>query len=133
MAIFSVLPRAYCFCLLLIISRLNERSLWCWKKEKNEGKIESSAPLHNVSVIYSADVLKLSLSLRLFFYSNCPFSLAAALARGTADSILQSDLSVYYLNKSVEDGTDTLPRKCPIKTQLNVTWTVRSYFLMRQV
>ncbi|KAL7848504.1 hypothetical protein AOLI_G00232220 [Acnodon oligacanthus] len=42
--------------------------------------------------------------------SNCPFTLAAALARGTADSILQSDLSVYYLNKNVEDGTETIPQ-----------------------
>ncbi|KAI4880427.1 hypothetical protein NFI96_018411 [Prochilodus magdalenae] len=42
-------------------------------------------------------------------YSNCPFTLAAALARGTADSMLQSDLSVYHLNKNVEDGTETFP------------------------
>ncbi|XP_067255333.1 protein phosphatase 1E isoform X1 [Chanodichthys erythropterus] len=46
---------------------------------------------------------------------NCPFSLAAALARGTADSILQSDLSGYHLNKSVEDGTDTLPQIDSVK------------------
>ncbi|KAG9263195.1 protein phosphatase 1E [Astyanax mexicanus] len=41
---------------------------------------------------------------------NCPFTLAAALARGTADSILQSDLSVYHLNKNTEDGTETFPQ-----------------------
>ncbi|KAE8624934.1 hypothetical protein XENTR_v10006098 [Xenopus tropicalis] len=36
---------------------------------------------------------------------NCPSFLAAALARATADEILQSDLSVYYSPKHV-DGTE---------------------------
>ncbi|TRY99732.1 hypothetical protein DNTS_033603, partial [Danionella cerebrum] len=49
------------------------------------------------------------------FRSNCPFSLAAALARGTADSILQSDLSAYHLNKNVEDGKDTPPQIDSVK------------------
>ncbi|KAL0994458.1 hypothetical protein UPYG_G00122510 [Umbra pygmaea] len=41
---------------------------------------------------------------------NCPFSLAAALARATADSVLQSDLSIYHIQKTVEDGVDPLPQ-----------------------
>ncbi|CAB1316509.1 unnamed protein product [Coregonus sp. 'balchen'] len=40
---------------------------------------------------------------------NCPFSLAAALARATADSVLQSDLSIYHIQKTVEDGVDPFP------------------------
>lgn len=43
--------------------------------------------------------------------SNCPCSLAAALARATADSILQTDLSIHHLNKTVEDGADPIPRE----------------------
>uniref|UniRef100_A0A3P8U130 Protein phosphatase 1E n=1 Tax=Amphiprion percula TaxID=161767 RepID=A0A3P8U130_AMPPE len=39
-------------------------------------------------------------------HSNCPCSLAAALARATADSVLQTDLSIHHLNKTVEDGAD---------------------------
>ncbi|MCJ8742167.1 hypothetical protein PDJAM_G00078900 [Pangasius djambal] len=38
---------------------------------------------------------------------NCPFPLAAGLARGTADSILQTDLSSCQLTKTTEDGTET--------------------------
>ncbi|CAB1352442.1 unnamed protein product [Coregonus sp. 'balchen'] len=41
--------------------------------------------------------------------SNCPFSLAAALARATADSVLQSDLSIYHIQKTVEDGVEPFP------------------------
>ncbi|KAG9351868.1 hypothetical protein JZ751_023119 [Albula glossodonta] len=41
---------------------------------------------------------------------NCPFSLAAGLARATADTILQSDLSIYHVNKGTEETTDALPR-----------------------
>lgn len=43
--------------------------------------------------------------------SNCPCSLAAALARATADSILQTDLSIHHLNKAAEDGADPIPRE----------------------
>lgn len=43
--------------------------------------------------------------------SNCPCSLAAALARATADSILKTDLSIHHLNKTVEDGADPIPRE----------------------
>ncbi|KPP75302.1 hypothetical protein Z043_105458 [Scleropages formosus] len=50
-------------------------------------------------------------ALSLPTYSNCPFSLAAGLARATTDDILQSDLSTYHVNKGVEDGPDTLPRE----------------------
>ncbi|KAL4660550.1 protein phosphatase 1E [Arapaima gigas] len=46
---------------------------------------------------------------------NCPFSLAASLARATTDDILQSDLSVYHINKGVEDGPDTLPQLESVK------------------
>ncbi|KAJ8266544.1 hypothetical protein GJAV_G00131650, partial [Gymnothorax javanicus] len=46
---------------------------------------------------------------------NCPFSLAAGLARATADEILQSDLSLYHLNKSVEEGTDPFPQLESVK------------------
>lgn len=46
-------------------------------------------------------------------HSNCPCSLAAALARATADSLLQTDLSIHHLNKTEEDGADPLPRESP--------------------
>lgn len=49
----------------------------------------------------------------LSLHSNCPCSLAAALARATADSLLQSDLSIQNLNKAVEDGANPLPRESP--------------------
>uniref|UniRef100_H3CQD6 Protein phosphatase 1E n=1 Tax=Tetraodon nigroviridis TaxID=99883 RepID=H3CQD6_TETNG len=42
---------------------------------------------------------------------NCPCSLAAALARATADSVLQTDLSIHHLNKTAEDGADPVPLK----------------------
>ncbi|KAG7322716.1 hypothetical protein KOW79_014062 [Hemibagrus wyckioides] len=38
---------------------------------------------------------------------NCPFPLAAGLARGTADSVLQTDLSSCHITKTSEDGTET--------------------------
>ncbi|KAM9455432.1 protein phosphatase 1E [Clarias gariepinus] len=38
---------------------------------------------------------------------NCPFPLAAGLARGTADSVLQTDLSSCHVIKTTEDGTET--------------------------
>lgn len=58
------------------------------------------------------------------YYSNCPFSLAAALARATADSVLQSDLSIYHIQKTVEDGVDPFPRESPVSPRL--TCKIRS-------
>ncbi|XP_029028781.1 protein phosphatase 1E [Betta splendens] len=52
----------------------------------------------------------LDLCLQHLYKYNCPCSLAAALARATADSILQTDLSIHHLNKTVEDGADPLPQ-----------------------
>lgn len=52
----------------------------------------------------------LDLCLQHLYKYNCPCSLAAALARATADSLLQTDLSIHYLNKTVEDGADLLPQ-----------------------
>lgn len=43
--------------------------------------------------------------------SNCPSVLAAALARATADEVLQSDLSAHYLPKHA-DSPDGIIRKC---------------------
>ncbi|KAJ8342939.1 hypothetical protein SKAU_G00328670 [Synaphobranchus kaupii] len=54
-------------------------------------------------------------SLHLSDRLNCPFSLAAGLARATADDILQSDLSVYHLNKEVEEGTNPFPQLESVK------------------
>uniref|UniRef100_A0A8C2FZU6 Protein phosphatase, Mg2+/Mn2+ dependent, 1E n=1 Tax=Cyprinus carpio TaxID=7962 RepID=A0A8C2FZU6_CYPCA len=75
-------------------------------------------PMRPLTDLISEDEVEgecLDLCLQHLCKYNCPFSLAAALARGTADSILQSDLSVYHLNKSVEDGTDTLPQIDSVK------------------
>ncbi|XP_075445897.1 protein phosphatase 1E [Ascaphus truei] len=47
----------------------------------------------------------LDLCLQQLCKYNCPSFLAAALARATADEVLQSDLSVHYLPKHV-DGTE---------------------------
>ncbi|XP_062262862.1 protein phosphatase 1E [Platichthys flesus] len=51
----------------------------------------------------------LDLCLQHLYKYNCPCSLAAALARATADSLLQTDLSIHFLTKTVEDGADPLP------------------------
>uniref|UniRef100_A0A8C1VDF6 Protein phosphatase 1E n=1 Tax=Cyprinus carpio TaxID=7962 RepID=A0A8C1VDF6_CYPCA len=70
-------------------------------------------PMRPLTDLISEDEVEgecLDLCLQHLCKYNCPFSLAAALARATADSILQSDLSMYYLNKSVEDGIDTLDK-----------------------
>ncbi|XP_054857718.1 protein phosphatase 1E [Eublepharis macularius] len=47
----------------------------------------------------------LDLCLQQLYKYNCPSLLAAALARATADEVLQSDLSAYYLPKH-EDSPD---------------------------
>ncbi|XP_061557649.1 protein phosphatase 1E [Phycodurus eques] len=52
----------------------------------------------------------LDLCLQHLYKYNCPCSLAAALARATSDSILQSDLTIHHLIKSVEDGVGPLPQ-----------------------
>ncbi|XP_071403209.1 protein phosphatase 1E [Centroberyx affinis] len=57
----------------------------------------------------------LDLCLQHLYKYNCPCSLAAALARATADSILQTDLSIHHLNKTVEDGADPLPQLESVK------------------
>lgn len=75
-------------------------------------------PIRPLTDLISEDEVEgecLDLCLQHLCKYNCPFSLAAALARGTADSILQSDLSMYHLNKSVEDGTETLPQIDSVK------------------
>ncbi|XP_044226155.1 protein phosphatase 1E [Thunnus albacares] len=57
----------------------------------------------------------LDLCLQFLYKYNCPCSLAAALARATADSMLQTDLSIHHLNKTVEDGADPLPQMESVK------------------
>ncbi|KAF0038406.1 hypothetical protein F2P81_008890 [Scophthalmus maximus] len=57
----------------------------------------------------------LDLCLQHLYKYNCPCSLAAALARATADSLLQTDLSIHHLNKTVEDGADPLPQMESVK------------------
>ncbi|XP_075875956.1 protein phosphatase 1E [Nelusetta ayraudi] len=52
----------------------------------------------------------LDLCLQHLYKYNCPCSLAAALARATADNLLQTDLSVHYLNKTEEEGADPIPQ-----------------------
>ncbi|XP_037125515.1 protein phosphatase 1E-like [Syngnathus acus] len=52
----------------------------------------------------------LDLCLQHLYKYNCPCSLAAALARATSDSILQSDLTIHHLIKSMEDGVGPLPQ-----------------------
>ncbi|XP_018416403.1 PREDICTED: protein phosphatase 1E-like, partial [Nanorana parkeri] len=47
----------------------------------------------------------LDLCLQQLCKYNCPSFLAAGVARATADEILQTDLSVYYVPKHV-DGTE---------------------------
>ncbi|KAM8900267.1 protein phosphatase 1E isoform 1-T2 [Spinachia spinachia] len=57
----------------------------------------------------------LDLCLQHLYKYNCPCSLAAALARATADSLLQTDFSVYHLNTAVEEGVDPLPQMESVK------------------
>ncbi|XP_077448141.1 protein phosphatase 1E [Stigmatopora argus] len=52
----------------------------------------------------------LDLCLQHLYKYNCPCSLAAALARATSDSILQTDLTIHHLIKSREDGVGPLPQ-----------------------
>ncbi|KAG8451751.1 hypothetical protein GDO86_003807 [Hymenochirus boettgeri] len=69
---------------------------------------EDPIPLRSVSDHITPDEVEgecLDLCLQYLCKYNCPSFLAAALARATADEILQGDLSVYYIPKHV-DGTE---------------------------
>uniref|UniRef100_A0A672HKE8 Protein phosphatase 1E n=2 Tax=Salarias fasciatus TaxID=181472 RepID=A0A672HKE8_SALFA len=57
----------------------------------------------------------LDLCLQHLYKYNCPCSLAAALARATADSVHQADLSIHILIKAVEDGADPQPQMEAVK------------------
>ncbi|XP_035391202.1 protein phosphatase 1E [Electrophorus electricus] len=66
-------------------------------------------PMRPLSDFISEDEVEgecLDLCLQHLCKYNCPFSLAAGLSRGTADSVLQTDLSIYHLAKSTEEGTE---------------------------
>ncbi|XP_010869207.2 protein phosphatase 1E [Esox lucius] len=70
-------------------------------------------PMRPLSDLTSEDEVEgecLDMCLQHLCKYNCPFSLAAALARFTADSVLQSDLSIYHIQKTVEDGVDPFPQ-----------------------
>ncbi|XP_032413270.1 LOW QUALITY PROTEIN: protein phosphatase 1E-like [Xiphophorus hellerii] len=75
-------------------------------------------PMRPLSDLVTEDEVEgecLDLCLQHLYKYNCPCSLAAALARATADSLLQSDLSIQNLNKAVEDGADPLPQMESVK------------------
>ncbi|XP_017275368.1 protein phosphatase 1E [Kryptolebias marmoratus] len=70
-------------------------------------------PMRPLSDLVSEDEVEgecLDLCVQHLYKYNCPCSLAAALARATADSLLQTDLSIHHLIKAVEDGGDPLPQ-----------------------
>nr|XP_008120579.1 PREDICTED: protein phosphatase 1E [Anolis carolinensis] len=64
--------------------------------EQNLGKKLNTGKRHTPLL---SCIILLSYQLSSFFPSNCPSLLAAALARATADEVLQSDLSALYLPK----------------------------------
>uniref|UniRef100_A0A1A8I3Q5 Protein phosphatase 1E n=2 Tax=Nothobranchius TaxID=28779 RepID=A0A1A8I3Q5_NOTKU len=75
-------------------------------------------PTRPLSDLVSEDEVEgecLDLCLQHLYKYNCPCSLAAALARATADSLLQTDLSIHHLHKTVEDGADPLPQMESVK------------------
>nr|XP_023675233.1 protein phosphatase 1E [Paramormyrops kingsleyae] len=75
-------------------------------------------PLRPLTDLISEDEVEgecLDLCLQHLCKYNCPFTLAAALARATANDVLQSDLSVYHQNKAVEDNTESLPQLDSVK------------------
>ncbi|XP_068456747.1 protein phosphatase 1E [Clinocottus analis] len=75
-------------------------------------------PLRPLSDLLTDDEVEgecLDLCLQHLYKYNCPCSLAAALARATADSLLQTDLSIHHLNKPVEDGADPIPQMESVK------------------
>ncbi|KAM8834453.1 protein phosphatase 1E [Synchiropus picturatus] len=70
-------------------------------------------PMRPLSDLVSPDEVEgecLDLCLQHLYKYNCPCSLAAALARATAESVLKSDLSIHHLIKAHEDGSDPLPQ-----------------------
>ncbi|KAI1903492.1 hypothetical protein AGOR_G00027750 [Albula goreensis] len=84
------------------------------------GPLQDDAPLpmRPLSDLVSEDEVEgecLDLCLQHLCKYNCPFSLAAGLARATADSILQSDLSIYHVNKGTEETTDALQQLESVK------------------
>ncbi|XP_049897406.1 protein phosphatase 1E [Epinephelus moara] len=72
-------------------------------------------PLSDLVIEEEVEGECLDLCLQHLYKYNCPCSLAAALARATADSLLQTDLSIHHLNKTVEDGADPLPQMESVK------------------
>ncbi|KAK2823035.1 hypothetical protein Q7C36_019635 [Tachysurus vachellii] len=64
-------------------------------------------PLSDTLVEDELEGESLDLCLQHLCKYNCPFPLAAGLARSTADSVLQTDLSSCHITKSTEDGTET--------------------------
>ncbi|XP_074467873.1 protein phosphatase 1E [Sebastes fasciatus] len=75
-------------------------------------------PMRPLSDLLTDDEVEgecLDLCLQHLYKYNCPCSLAAALARATADSLLQTDLTIHHLNKPVEDGADPLPQMESVK------------------
>uniref|UniRef100_A0A672Z596 Protein phosphatase 1E n=1 Tax=Sphaeramia orbicularis TaxID=375764 RepID=A0A672Z596_9TELE len=75
-------------------------------------------PMRPLSDLVSEDEVEgecLDLCLQHLYKYNCPCSLAAALARATADSMLQTDLSVHHLSKTVEDGAEPFPQMESVK------------------
>ncbi|XP_068600358.1 protein phosphatase 1E [Brachionichthys hirsutus] len=75
-------------------------------------------PMRPLSDLLTEDEVEgesLDLCLQHLYKYNCPCSLAAALARATTDSILQTDLSIHHLYKTVEDGADPLPQMESVK------------------
>ncbi|XP_068186962.1 protein phosphatase 1E isoform X1 [Antennarius striatus] len=75
-------------------------------------------PMRPLSDLVTEDEVEgecLDLCLQHLYKYNCPCSLAAALARATTDSILQTDLSMHHLFKTVEDGADPLPQMESVK------------------
>uniref|UniRef100_A0A8C2ZR84 Protein phosphatase 1E n=2 Tax=Cyclopterus lumpus TaxID=8103 RepID=A0A8C2ZR84_CYCLU len=75
-------------------------------------------PMRPLSDLLTDDEVEgecLDLCLQHLYKYNCPCSLAAALARATADRLLQTDLSIHHLNKPVEEGADPLPQMESVK------------------
>ncbi|XP_034076358.1 protein phosphatase 1E [Gymnodraco acuticeps] len=75
-------------------------------------------PLRPLSDLMTEDEVEgecLDLCLQHLYKYNCPCSLAAALARATADSLLQSDLSIHHLNKTPEEGQDPVTQMESVK------------------
>ncbi|XP_029374695.1 protein phosphatase 1E isoform X2 [Echeneis naucrates] len=75
-------------------------------------------PMRPLTDLVSQDEVEgecIDLCLQHLYKYNCPCSLAAALARATADSVLKADLSIHHLIKAVEDGADPLPQMEAVK------------------